>query len=78
MVAAFRETSGAAKQMTTSGYLSERAILELDGRFHAEVEPAAFPEHTLRWRNQRWADAVGLGGLSDAEWIDHFARVRAA
>lgn len=52
----------------------ERAILELDSRFHTEVAPADFPQHTLRWRNQRWADRVGLGGLSDAAWIDHFGR----
>ena len=45
----------------------ERAILELDGRFHTEVEPAAFPQHILRWRNQRWAEEVGLGALSDEE-----------
>ena len=28
----------------------------------------------LRWRNDRWAAAVGLDGLSDAAWITHFAR----
>jgi uncharacterized protein YdiU (UPF0061 family) len=38
------------------------------------VAPAAFPQATLRWRNQRWAAAVGLGGLGDAAWLDHFAR----
>jgi uncharacterized protein YdiU (UPF0061 family) len=52
----------------------ERAILELDNRFRAEVEPADFPQHTIRWRNQRWAERVGLGGLSDAQWADHFGR----
>jgi uncharacterized protein YdiU (UPF0061 family) len=53
-----------------------RAILELDERFHTAVEPAAFPEHKLRWHNQRWADQVGLGGLSDDQWIDHFGRFK--
>jgi uncharacterized protein YdiU (UPF0061 family) len=52
----------------------ERAILELDERFYREVEPAAFPQHTLRWRNQRWAEQVGLGSLSEAEWIAHFGK----
>lgn len=52
----------------------ERAILELGDSFYAPVEPADFPQHTIRWRNQRWADAVGLGGLSDPEWIDHFGK----
>lgn len=55
-------------------YRPERAILELDSRFHSEVEPADFPQHTLRWRNQRWAERVGLGGLDDAQWVDHFGR----
>ena len=52
----------------------EQAILELDGRFHSPVEPAAFPEHKLRWRNQRWADEVGLGALSDQAWVAHFGK----
>jgi uncharacterized protein YdiU (UPF0061 family) len=55
-------------------YRPERAILELDQRFHTAVEPAAFPQHTLRWRNQRWAEEVGLGQLNDAEWIEHFGK----
>jgi len=38
------------------------------------VDPADFPRHDLRWRNQRWASAVGLGELDEAAWIDHFAR----
>lgn len=49
-------------------------ILELGPRFYDAVEPATFPEHTLRFRNQRWAKRVGLGVLSDDEWIDHMAR----
>jgi serine/tyrosine/threonine adenylyltransferase len=55
-------------------YRPERAILELDSRFHTDVEPADFPQHTLRWRNQRWAEHVGLDGLSDEAWITHFGR----
>ena len=38
------------------------------------VAPADFPRTELRHRNQRWAEAVGLGGLSDDEWISHFGR----
>ncbi len=58
----------------TALYRPERAILELDARFHAEVEPAAFPQHVIRWRNQRWAERVGLGGLSDQKWAEHFGK----
>ena len=42
--------------------------------FYDEVAAAAFPRHVLRYRNQRWADAVGLGALSEAEWIGYFGR----
>jgi uncharacterized protein YdiU (UPF0061 family) len=52
----------------------ERAILELDERFHTAVEPAAFPQHIIRWRNQRWAEQVGLDALSDVEWVEHFGK----
>lgn len=58
----------------SSAYRPEKAILELDKRFHAEVEPADFPRHLIRWRNQRWADEVGLGALSDVEWVEHFGK----
>ncbi|RHW17891.1 YdiU family protein [Sphingomonas gilva] len=52
----------------------ESAILELGGSFYDPVEPADFPEARLRFRNDRWAEAVGLGGLDDDRWIRHFAR----
>jgi len=56
----------------SSLYRPEKALLELDGRFHSPVDPADFPQHTIRWRNQRWAEQVGLGALDDAEWVEHF------
>ena len=58
----------------SSTYRPEFAILDLDSRFYREVAPADFPQHTLRWRNQRWAERVGLGALRDDEWIAHFGR----
>lgn len=42
--------------------------------FYDAVEAAAFPDHIVRYRNQRWATNVGLSGLSEAEWIAHFGR----
>jgi uncharacterized protein YdiU (UPF0061 family) len=42
--------------------------------FYDAVAAAAFPQHILRYRNQRWAGKAGLGGLSDAAWISHFGR----
>ncbi|MEL6316592.1 MAG: YdiU family protein [Pseudomonadota bacterium] len=42
--------------------------------FYDMVEPARFPKAVLRYRNQAWAERVGLGALSADEWIAHFAR----
>lgn len=38
------------------------------------VKPAAFPAAILRWRNDRWAARVGLGGLDGRAFEAHFAR----
>ena len=38
------------------------------------VRPADFPQTRLRFRNHRWEGAVGLGGLTDADWVQHFGR----
>ncbi|HEY0411992.1 MAG TPA: YdiU family protein [Allosphingosinicella sp.] len=55
-------------------YRPETAILELGEAFYDPVEAAAFPQTILRFRNARWAEAVGLGGLPDEAWIRHFGR----
>jgi protein adenylyltransferase len=62
---------------TLSAYQPERAILELGDAFYDRVEPAVFPLTILRFRNERWADAVGLGALGEPEWLRHFARFEA-
>lgn len=66
--------TNASPTADATSYRPRTAILELDERFRTAVEPADFPQHTLRWRNQRWAGAVGLGDLSDKAWLDHFGR----
>ena len=58
-------------------YSPSRAILELGPDFYDPVAPADFPQTILRFRNDRAAEAVGLAGLSDAEWIAHFGRFEA-
>ena len=52
----------------------EARILELGDAFYDRVEPAHFPQHVLRFRNDRWDKAVGLGDLDEAHWIGHFGR----
>ncbi len=47
---------------------------DLGEAFYDVVQPARFPAHILRYRNQAWAERVGLGGLTEAAWLDHFGR----
>jgi protein adenylyltransferase len=57
-----------------SAYRADPAILELGEAFYDPVDPADFPQTILRFRNGRWASAVGLGELTDPEWLRHFGR----
>ncbi|MEM1106916.1 MAG: YdiU family protein [Pseudomonadota bacterium] len=49
-------------------------LLDIADLIADPVAPAAFPETRLRWRNERLAAEIGLAGLSDAAWINHFAK----
>ena len=51
---------------------NEIAALQPD--FADPVAAADFPQAILRFRNDRWADAVGLGELGEEEWLAHFGR----
>lgn len=53
-------------------YRPDRAISAISSWIGSEVEPAAFPAQHLRFRNDRWASATGLGDLADEQWIAHF------
>jgi len=57
-----------------TGYKPAPIHLDLDDRFFRQVTPARFPQHKVRWRNDRAAETVGLAGLDDSQWTDHFAR----
>jgi uncharacterized protein YdiU (UPF0061 family) len=57
----------------STGYRPDPRILPLAPWLADPVAAATFPADTLRFRNQRWAEAIGLGGLTDAEWTRHFA-----
>jgi serine/tyrosine/threonine adenylyltransferase len=50
------------------------AISEIADFIADPVAAADFPEHKLRWRNDRAAAEVGLADLTDEQWIDHFGR----
>ncbi len=40
--------------------------------FYDPVQAATFPDHILRYRNDRAGARVGLDTLTDAEWLNHF------
>jgi uncharacterized protein YdiU (UPF0061 family) len=49
-------------------------FLRIADAFADPVRAEHFPQTVLRWRNQRWAEAVGLGDFSAADWLSHFGR----
>ena len=55
-------------------YRPDAPILGLADWLGDEVRPAEFPMAELRFRNDRWARAVGLAELSDPDWVRHFGR----
>ena len=55
-------------------YRADTPIAALSDWLADAVAPAGFPKAELRFRNDRWAAAVGLDRLSDDEWVRHFAR----
>ncbi|HEY5713684.1 MAG TPA: YdiU family protein [Allosphingosinicella sp.] len=57
-----------------TAYRPYAAILELGQDYYDPVKAADFPQAILRFRNDRAVAAVGLDGMSDEEWIGHFAR----
>jgi len=55
-------------------YRPDPRFEKLGPEFADPVAPAAFPQATLRFRNDRAAATVGLGALTPDEWLAHFAR----
>lgn len=62
------------RRMDDTAFKPSRRHAELGPAFFDPVTPARFPQTILRYRNQAWAERVGLGGLSEAAWIAHFGR----
>lgn len=58
-------------------YKPAQAIRTLGEGFFDPVEAATFPKLILRFRNQPWAERIGLSDLSDEEWLKHFAEFEA-
>ena len=62
------------EQPATSPYRPDPQIERVAGFLADPVEAADFPHTVLRFRNDRWASAVGLDSLSDEQWAQHFGR----
>ncbi|MBW3559306.1 MAG: YdiU family protein [Proteobacteria bacterium] len=58
----------------SADYRPDPRFSRLGPEFADPVRPAPFPETVLRFRNDRWAEQVGLGALDAAEWLRAFAR----
>ncbi len=50
---------------------------ELGEGFADQVTAALYPNHTIRFRNDRAATEIGLGTLTDQEWAGYFANFKA-
>ncbi len=57
-----------------AAYTPDPAISELAQWLGSPVAVASFPKTQLRFRNDRAAASVGLGQLSDTQWVKHFGR----
>jgi uncharacterized protein YdiU (UPF0061 family) len=53
---------------------SDPVILQIADFIGDPVESAVFPQHIVRFRNDRAAASVGLEGLSDDAWRAHFGQ----
>jgi len=60
----------------SAAYRPDPVFMRLGPEFADPVVPADFPQTLLRFRNDRAAATVGLDGLTDAEWLERFARFR--
>ena len=58
-------------------YQAAPVHLMLDQRFYRRVTAATFPNHLLRFRNDRVAANIGLDALDDQAWIEHFGKFNA-
>ena len=63
-----------APQPLPAPYRPDPRISEIRDFIADPVGAADFPQAVLRFRNERWDGAVGLGDLTDEGWVRHFAR----
>ena len=57
-----------------AAYRPDTRITEVADFLADPVRAADFPDTKMRFRNNRWDSAVGLGSLTDEQWTAHFGR----
>ncbi len=57
-----------------ASYRADTPIAALADWLGDPVAPADFPQTVLRFRNDRAAKEVGLDGLDESQWLQHFGR----
>jgi uncharacterized protein YdiU (UPF0061 family) len=62
----------AGPQPSPSSCRPDPPILTLGDAFYDPVDAATFPEHRLRFFNQRWADRIGLGEIDVEAHLGRF------
>lgn len=60
--------------LLNKAYKPKTTFLDLGDGFADPVKAADFPKTILRYRNNSAAESIGLDGLSDEEWLQHFGR----
>src|SRR3546814_451106 len=65
----YRCDESVKRQPMPADFQPEKLICSLGADFYDAVEPARFPAHILRFRNDRAAAETGLAALDDEAWI---------
>ena len=55
-------------------FIASKAHAALGDAFFDPVAPADFPKIILRHKDRRWAERIGLGSLTEDQWLAHFGR----
>ncbi len=63
-----------SSQSQGARYTPDTRITEIADFIADPVQAAAFPKAILRFRNDKAAREIGLEGLDDKKWVDHFGR----
>ena len=58
----------------SANYRPRQTHLSLGEGFFDPVTSPNYPKHEVIYRNQVWAEKLGMGDFDEAKWIDHFGK----